>query len=397
MKEILLKSAENTMMKTYAPYPVIMERGEGVYLYDTQGKEYLDMGSGIGVNSLGHNHPKLTKALQEQVESLLHVSNLYYNKPQIEAMAMLTENTNFHKVFFCNSGTEANEAAIKLARKYGKSKSPDKTKIITMEQGFHGRTYGSLSATAQPEFWEGFGPMVDGFVSVKFNDIHDFKDKFNAQVCAVILEVIQGESGIIMADKEYIEAIRDMTEANDTILIIDEVQTGVGRTGKFFAHEYYGIDADVVTMAKGLGGGVPIGAVLCKERYDAFRPKDHGTTFGGNPLVTKSASVVLKEIAEGNLLENVIESGQFLEEQLIELKEKYSVIKEIRGIGLMRSIELSIPAKEIIKGCIEEGLLVVGSKDNIIRLLPPLIIKKDEITKGINILDKVLETCDIIN
>lgn len=390
MKETLLKSAENTMMKTYLPYPVIMEKGKGVYLYDTEGKEYLDMGSGIGVNSLGHNHPKLTKALKEQAENLLHVSNLYYNKAQIEAMETLVGNTNFDKVFFCNSGTEANEAAIKLARKYGQMKSPDKTKIITMDQGFHGRTYGSLSATAQPEFWEGFGPMVEGFVSVKFNDIHDFKDKFNAQVCAVILEVIQGESGIIMADKEYIEAVRDMTEANDTILIIDEIQTGVGRTGKFFAHEYYDIEADVVTMAKGLGGGVPIGAVLCKDRYNAFKPKDHGTTFGGNPLVTKAASVVLNEVIEGNLLEKVAESGQYLEKQLIRLKEKYSVIKEIRGIGLMRSIEFNIPSKEIIKGCIEEGLLVVGSKDNIIRLLPPLIIEKEDIAKGINMLDKVI-------
>ncbi|MFA5577332.1 MAG: aspartate aminotransferase family protein [Tissierellaceae bacterium] len=390
MKESLLKSADNTMMKTYSPYQVVMERGEGVYLYDAEGKEYLDMGSGIGVNSLGHNHPKLTGALQEQVGKLSHVSNLYYNRPQIEAMEILVKNSNFDKVFFCNSGTEANEAAIKLARKYGMARSPDKNKIITMKQGFHGRTYGSLSATAQPEFWQGFGPMLEGFLSVEFNDIEDFKDKFNAQVAAVILEVIQGESGIIMADKEYLKAVRDMTEANDTILIIDEVQTGAGRTGKFFAHEHFDISPDLVTMAKGLGGGLAIGAVLCKDSYDVFRPKDHGTTFGGNPLATKAATVVLEELMEGGLLARVLETGDFLEQQLVKLKEKHPIISDIRGLGLMRSIELKGPAKDIINSCIEEGLLLVGSKDNIIRFLPPLIIGKEEISKGINIIDKVL-------
>lgn len=386
-----IKVAAQYVMNTYSRFPLVIDRGEGCYLYDTDGKKYLDMCAGIAVNALGYSNEKLKNALKEQIDKLCHVSNLYYTEPQIKAAKLLVENSHFHQAFFCNSGAEANEAALKLARKYGKTKSLEKTNIISMYESFHGRTYGAVSATGQEKYQKSFTPILPGFEYAIYNDIESLRQIINKETCAVILEVIQGEGGIKVGDKAYLQEVQKLCKTYDALLIVDEVQTGIGRCGTLFAYEQFGLEPDVVTLAKGLGGGVPVGAMLCNQKANVFVPGDHASTFGGNPLVTTAASVVLEELLAQGMLEEIKQVGDYLYAALTSLKEKYKMIKEVRGLGLMQGIELDRPAKEVIGKCIEQGMLVVGAGEKVIRFVPPLIVTKEQVDEGLGILEKAIQ------
>ena len=386
----IIETGERYVMGTYGRFPLALQRGEGVYLYDESGKKYLDMYAGTAVNALGYNHPRLTEALTKQVQEMMHVSNYYYTKQQVGAAKLLVENSIFSKVFFCNSGAEANEAALKLAKKYGKLKDDNKTQIIAMKKSFHGRTHGALAVTGQEKYQKNFMPLIPNVSYAEYNNIDSVKALINEKTCAVILEVIQGEGGVIPASKAFLQEVESLCKTYDALLIVDEVQTGIGRTGTLFGFEQWGIEPDIISMAKGLGGGVPIGAMACTAKADVFVPGDHASTFGGNPLVTVAAQVVLKELLCHDLLDHVKEVGAYLTQELLKLKEEVDCIKEIRGIGLMQGIELTIPALEVEKKCIEEGMLVVGAGEKVVRLVPPLIITKAQIDEGLEISKRVL-------
>lgn len=385
-----VKEGENYIMHTYGRFPVVLERGEGVYLYDEEGKKYLDMYAGIAVNALGYGHPRLTEALKQQVEKMMHVSNYYYTSPLIDASKLLIEHSCFDKVFFCNSGAEANEGALKLAKKYGKSKRDDKVQIIAMKKSFHGRTHGALAITGQEKYQKHFMPLIPNVSYATYNDIESLKALISDQTCAVILEVIQGEGGIIPADATYLQEVAALCKQYDALLIVDEVQTGMGRTGSLFAFEQFGITPDVVTMAKGLGGGVPIGAMACTSKADVLVPGDHASTFGGNPLVTTAAKVVLEELLMHDLLDHVKEVGAYLKEELVKLQKEFTCIKEIRGMGMMLGMELTVPALEVEQACMAHGMLVVGAGEKVVRFVPPLIIEKAHVDEAIEILRTVL-------
>ncbi|WP_070000238.1 aspartate aminotransferase family protein [Cellulosilyticum sp. I15G10I2] len=379
------------VMNSYNRFPIVVTYGEDVYVYDDKGKKYLDMCAGIAVNALGYSHPALSAALKEQVDKLLHISNLYYIPQQIEAAKLLVENSLFDKVFFCNSGAEANEAALKLARKYGKNINEKKTKVITMNHSFHGRTYGALSATGQTKYQKNFMPVMEGFSYAEYNNIDSFKELIDQDTCAVLIEVIQGEGGIIPGNKEYLQEVQKICHAYDALLMIDEVQTGIGRTGTLFAFENFDLQPDVITLAKALGSGVPIGAMLCTSKADVFVPADHASTFGGNPLATTAAKVVLEELIQKDLLSHVKEVGAYLEGELVKLKESFDVITDVRGMGLMQGIELKVAPKEVVSKCIEKGMLVVGAGENVVRFVPPLVINKEQIDECISILKESLK------
>ncbi len=388
--EQLVNEGEKYIMHTYGRFPLVLEHGEGVYLYDEKGKKYLDMYAGIAVNALGYAHPTLTAALQEQVEKMMHVSNYYYTKNLIEASKLLVENSPFDKVFFCNSGAEANEGALKLAKKYGKLKSEDKVQIIAMKKSFHGRTHGALAVTGQEKYQKSFMPLIPNVSYADYNDIDSLKAIMSDKTCAVILEVIQGEGGIIPGDPAYLQAVEALCKAHDALLIVDEVQTGIGRTGTLFAFEQFGINPDIVTMAKGLGAGVPIGAMACTSKADVLVPGDHASTFGGNPLVTAAAKVVLKELTVNHLLDHVKEVGAYLKGELLKLQKEFDCIKEVRGLGMMLGMELTLPALEVEKKCMDKGMLVVGAGEKVVRFVPPLIIEKAHVDEAIAILKSVL-------
>lgn len=387
-----VEASNQYIMDTYGRFPLAIHRGEGCYLFDEEGKKYLDFCAGIATNALGYGFPKMTEALKTQIDTLMHVSNLYYTKPQVEAAKLLVEHTDMKKVFFCNSGTEANEAALKLARKWGKQQSPMKHKVITMANSFHGRTYGSLSATGQKKYQKAFTPMLEGFMHVPFNDCEALEEAMTDDVCAVMIEVIQGEGGIKPIEEAYARKLQKLCEAKNVLLIVDEVQTGIGRCGSLFAYMQYGIQPDIVTSAKGLGGGMPIGAMLCNEKANVFEKGDHAATFGGNPLATTAAKVVLETLLQDDLLKKVKEMGAYLRECLEVLKAKYPVIEEVRGAGLMQAIELKVPARSAMEQCIEKGLIVVGSGEKVIRFLPPLIIEKIQIDEGMKKLEEAVSS-----
>lgn len=381
------------LMNTYNRFSIVLDRGKGALVWDKEGKVYLDFAAGIAVNILGHSHPKLVSSLKKQASRLIHCSNLYWTEPQMELAKILSENSIGGKVFFANSGTEANETAIKLARKYGKTMSYEKYVILSATNSFHGRTYGSLSATVQPKYQEKFTPLVDGFDYFEFNNIDSLKSKISEKVCAVIVEPIQGESGVVPAKNEFLKELRKICDEYNVLLIFDEVQCGMGRTGKLFAYQHYGVEPDVLTMAKGLGGGVPIGAVIANERADVFEPSDHGSTFGGNPLACSAGITVMKELLKEGFLENVNKLGIFFKKELDKVRKDYpQEISDVRGIGLMIGIELhKIPAKDFANKCVENGLLVAVAGNNTIRLLPPLIITRKQISQAIQTIRKVLE------
>lgn len=382
-----IERGQQHIMNTYGRFPIVLEKGEGLYIWDENGKKYLDFVAGIAVNTLGHGNKKLSGAIAEQASKMIHVSNLYWTKPAISLAEKLTANSGFDKVFFCNSGAEAIEGALKIARKY----SPERHEIIAMKDSFHGRTYGAITATGQEKYQQGLKPLLPGIVHVPFNDFDALKAAVNDKTCAVLMEPIQGEGGIRPADREYLKNVRSLCDKAGILLMFDEIQCGTGRTGYLFAAEYYGVAPDVTALAKGMAGGVPIGVLLATEKVaSAFKPGDHASTFGGNPLATAAANVVMDELLNGGLLENVKKQGAYLTSKLHALKDKHSAILDVRGVGLMQGIELNTPVAPIIGSCIEKGLLLVNAGPNIIRFVPPLTVTQQDIDTCMDILDKVL-------
>jgi acetylornithine/N-succinyldiaminopimelate aminotransferase len=390
----LIAQSQQYLMNTYARQPVVFSKGRGTRLYDPEGKEYLDFVSGVAVNILGHCHPNVTVAIQKQAQRLVHVSNFYHNEPQVMLARWLVEHSFADKVFFCNSGAEANEAAIKLARKYGHDRyGPERSEIICMEQSFHGRSLATVTATGQPKYQRGFEPLVPGFLHVPFNDLNAVEKAITEKTAAVLLEPIQGEGGVQVADEEYLAGLRKLCDEKGLILMLDEIQTGVGRTGRLFAYEHWGIEPDIMTLAKGLGGGFPIGATLAKESIaQAFVPGSHASTFGGNPLACSAALATLDVLMEGNfLLDNCKRMGDYFVERLRFLKQRHACIRDIRGKGLLIGLELSIAGQPIVLDCLERGLLINCTMDRVLRFMPPLIIMKEEIDLLISTLDEILK------
>ncbi|MBF0117822.1 MAG: acetylornithine transaminase [Desulfobacterales bacterium] len=387
-----IKKANQVLANTYKRNPIVITKGEGAIVWDTDGKSYIDFVSGIAVCNLGHAHPRVANAIYNQAKTLCHVSNLYYTTPQIELASILVENSFADKVFFANSGAEANEAAIKLARKYFKDKGEkNKYKIITMEKSFHGRTMGTLSATGQEKIQKGFDPLLPGFDLVPFNNIPALKSKIDDMTCAVMLEPIQGEGGVCIPDSDYLKNVRKICDEKGLILIFDEIQTGLGRTGKLFAYEHFGTSPDIMTLAKALGNGVPIGAMLAKEEIaKSFVPGSHASTFGGMPLTVAAALETVKVLLEENLAMRSYEIGAYFKERLMWLKDRHDSISEVRGFGLLIGAILQKSGTAIVEECLKKGFLINCVQDNILRFIPPLIIKKEQIDLLINCLDEVI-------
>lgn len=385
----MIERGKRVFVNAYAQYPIVLNGGKGRYLQDIEGREYLDMMGGIAVNLLGYNDPGLNRTLKEVIDNgLLHCSNLYWNKWAIEAAEKLTKLSGMERVFFCNSGTEANEGAIKMARKFGAGRS----EIITMENSFHGRTLGSLSATGQTKYQEAFKPMVGDFKYGQYNNLGSVKALVNEKTCAIMVEVVQGEGGIKVAHKEFLKGLKEICDENNLLLIFDEVQCGLARSGHYFAWQEIGVIPDIMTLAKGLGSGVPIGAIVTGPKAASlFVPGDHGATFGGNLLSTAAASYVLKRISEEGFLERVQESGQALFEGLSAIQNRHShLVKEVRGVALMMGMELTIPSRGVIDKCREAGLLIGSAGENTLRFVPPLTITVEEIFEGLSLLEAVL-------
>jgi acetylornithine/N-succinyldiaminopimelate aminotransferase len=384
--------ADKYMFQTYGRFPIALVRGEGCRVWDEEGKEYLDFVGGIAVCSLGHSMPIVTRILEEQSKTLVHVSNLYYTKPQTDLAQLLVEHSFADKVFFCNSGAEANEAAIKLSRRYAKEKFGLKRHtIVAMQNSFHGRTMATLSATGQPKIQAGYEPLLDGFRFVPFNDLEALHGAVDESVCAVMLEPIQGEGGVVCPDGDYLKKVSKLCKEKDVLLIFDEVQVGMGRTGRLFAHEHYGVTPDVMTLAKALGNGLPIGAMLSTEELSqAFGPGSHASTFGGTPLVTAVSLAVLKSILEDGWIKQCEEMGKYFKKRLQELAGSHSLIKDVRGLGLILGLEMDGPGAPIVEACMREGFLINCIQENVLRFLPPFLIRKKEIDALIEALDKIM-------
>jgi predicted acetylornithine/succinylornithine family transaminase len=400
VKEALLLSANNwsELAEKYFLHfvnrlPLTLVRGEGAKVWDEQGKEYLDFVAGWAVNSLGHCHPVIVRALTEQAQQLIQASNQFYTVPQTRLAQLLVENSCFQKAFFSNSGAEANEGAVKLARKYGKLRLDGAFEVITTFNSFHGRTLAMVAATGQPKFQQSYTPLPSGFVNIDYDNLEAIKSATTKQTCAVMLEPIQGEGGINVPHNDYLRRARDWCDQNGLLLILDEVQTGIGRTGSLFAYQQSGIEPDIITLGKGLGGGVPIGAILAKEKTAVFEPGDHGSTFGGNPLITAVAYAVVEFILQNDLPQKVQKSGQYFITKLEELKSKFSFITEVRGKGLLIAMEFEEEiADRLVMACLESGLLVNRVKPNALRFMPPLIITEAEIDQAVAILTQALAT-----
>jgi acetylornithine/N-succinyldiaminopimelate aminotransferase len=365
--------------------PIVLVRGKGVRVWDVHGKEYLDFTAGWAVNNLGHCHPAVVQAVQEQAATLMQTSNQFYTIPQLHLARLLIEASGLHKVFFCNSGAEAVEGAIKLARKYGKVKKNGAYEIITMQGAFHGRTLTAVTATGNPHYSAPFTPLTPGFVQVPFNDLEALQRATSERTVAVLLEPVQGEGGVIPADPAYMKGVRDWCDLHDLLLILDEVQTGMGRLGTVFGFQYYGVQPDILALAKGLGGGVPIGAFLCTARCDLFQPGDHGSTFGGNPLACAAAYAATKVLLEERLYENAARMGARLKEALEGVRARHEgVVKEVRGIGLLLAVEFFSPiAHRVVSACNEEGLLLNPVRPTAIRFMPPLTLTPQEVDEGV--------------
>ncbi len=387
--------ANKYMFETYSRFPITIIRGEGCRLWDEEGNEYLDFVGGIAVCALGHSSPIVAQALQEQSKRLVHVSNLYYTRPQTELARLLVENSFADRVFFCNSGAEANEAAIKLARRYANEKfGPQRHVVISMENSFHGRTMATLSATGQKKIQVGYDPLLEGFKFVPFNDLISLDEAVDDSVCAVMLEPIQGEGGIVCPDSNYLKGVKELCQDRELLLIFDEVQVGMGRTGRLFAHEHYGVTPDIMTLAKALGNGLPIGAMLAKEALSgAFGPGSHATTFGGTPLVTAVSHAVLKSLVKDGWVDHCRVTGNYFRNKLEDLVRKYEFVKEVRGLGLILGVVMDRPGASIVEECLRKGFLINCVQDNVLRFLPPLIVNREEIDllmeSLIGILDKL--------
>ena len=381
----LIKIEDDYFINTFTRQPIVLDHGEGVKVTDIDGNEYLDMFAGIAVNALGHNHPKLVKAIQEQAEKLIHISSIYYNEPALIYAKKLIEMTSFDRIFYANSGAEANEGAIKLAVKY-----TGKSEVISTVESFHGRTVVTLAATGHEHYHEPFKAILPkGFINVPYNDIEAIKEAITENTAAIIVEPIQGEGGVNVPDIEYLQEIEKICHENDIVFIVDEVQTGFGRCGTLFAHELFDVKPDIMTMAKGIGGGVPMGGILATEKVaSAFVPGDHGTTFGGGPLVCAAANAVLDTIVDENILDNVNEVGDYFISELKKLDK--DVIAEVRGKGLMVGLELTKPGAEYVDKLREAGFLINCTADNVLRFVPPLIITKEEVDEFVKALDEIL-------
>ncbi len=386
------QTADKVITNTYARYPLALVEGQGSTLYDDQGNAYTDFIAGIAVCNLGHSHPKLIETMTAQANTLWHVSNLFYTQPQAELAAWLTSRSFADRVFFGNSGAEANEAAIKLARKYFQDQgTPQRYRVVSMKQSFHGRTMATLSATGQEKVRKGFDPILEGFDFVAFNDIEELSCIVGPSTCAVMLEPIQGEGGVVCPDAQYLAEVRKLCNEVGCLMIFDEVQTGVGRTGKLFAYEHFNITPDIMTLAKALGNGMPIGAMLATEKVAAaFSPGAHASTFGGTPLVSAVALKVLQILEEDGILDHGARMGEYLIAQLSSLKEKHPVIEAVRGKGLLVGVQLTLPGSDIVTACREKGYLVNCIQDNVLRLAPPLVISRDEIDGLVQCLDDIL-------
>ena len=375
------------IMPTYTKTPLVLVKGKGSYLWDIHAKKYFDFFPGWGVGNLGHCHPKVMQAVREQISKLIFIQNNYYHIPQAKLAKEITYWSYPAKVFFCNSGAEANEGAIKFSRKFGKGRY----EIISFDNSFHGRTLAALAATGQKKYQEGFAPLPEGFKIVKFNDIIEVKKALTDKTVAVMLELIQGEGGINVADKDFVLELRKICDEKNLLLIIDEVQTGVGRTGKLFAYQHYGITPDIMTLAKALGGGLPIGVmVVKKEIADTLGPGMHASTFGGGPVICSAALAVLRVIQKEKLLANAQKMGEYLFAKLNALKNKCAIIKEVRGLGLMVGVELAVEGKPVVEECLKNGLLINCTHEKVLRLMPALNITKSQIDKAVEILDEVL-------
>ncbi len=377
---------------SYSPRDVVMDYGKGVQLFDRDGNSYLDFVAGVAVNCLGYNHPRLVAALRDQTQRLIHVSNLYYTAEQIELMETLTERSFADRVFLCNSGAEATEAGMKLARRYQRvvADAPERSRMVSMTDSFHGRTMGAITATGQPKYHEGFKPLVPDFGYLPFNDPSALED-IDEKTAGVIVEPVQGEGGVRPADPSYLQALRERCDATETLLIFDEVQTGVGRTGDLFAYQGYDVVPDIICMAKGLGGGVPVGAMMATEEiFKGWKIGSHASTFGGNPLASAAAKTVLDVIEEDDLCANVRERGQQLREGIRSLAESFPVIEEVRGRGLMVGAECGDAASEIVDHCFEQNFLINTAGGDTLRLVPPLIVSESDVDEALNRLESAL-------
>ncbi|MFO7716223.1 acetylornithine transaminase [Desulfosarcina sp.] len=392
MTDTIMRTADRVIAATYRRFPIVLERGEGCTVWDTQGRRYTDFVAGIAVCNLGHAHPRIAAALARQARRLVHVSNLYYTIPQTELARMLVEQSFADRVFFGNSGAEANEAAIKLARKHFNDKGmPERFRIVCMEKSFHGRTMATLSATGQDKIKKGFDPVLEGFSFVPFNDIEALNAAIDDHTCAVMLEPIQGEGGVRCPDAGFLQRVRELCDQRGVLMILDEIQTGMGRTGKFFAHEHYGVTPDIMTLAKALANGLPIGAMLATEKVAAaFGVGAHASTFGGTPLVAAAALETLKIMVEEKIVPRALDTGNYFQEALNQLKLRHSCVAEVRGKGLLLGIQLNGPAEALVPVCMEKGFLVNCVQGDTLRFVPPLIIQKSEIEALIQCLDDVL-------
>lgn len=387
-----IKDADEVLLHTYNRFNLVLDKGDGVYLYDTDGKKYLDFAAGIAVFAFGYNNKEYNDALKNQIDKIIHTSNLYYNVPAIEAAKKLAKASKMDRVFFTNSGTEAIEGAIKLARKYAylKDGSTDH-EIIAMEHSFHGRSLGALSVTGNAHYQEPFKPLIGGVKFAKFNDLESVKALINEKTCGIIFETVQGEGGIYPATDEFMLGVRKLCDENDIVMICDEIQCGMGRTGKMFAYEHYNVIPDIITVAKALGCGIPVGAFAAKENVaKAMVPGDHGTTYGGNPLAGAAVSKVFDMFSEQKLLDNVNEVSKYLEEKLDEIVRDFDNVTKRRGKGLMQGLVLTTPVGEAVKRSIENGLIVISAGSDVLRMVPPLIITKNDVDKMIDILRKSL-------
>ncbi len=376
------------VIANYGRLPRVIVRGQGCYLHDADGKEILDMFPGWAVSGIGHCHPKVVEAIRRQVGELIHIDNTFYSEPQGQLAQLLSERAFGGKCFFCNSGAEANEAALKLARLHT---DQGKYKFITAQGSFHGRTFATVTATAQPQHHEGFMPMLPGFSYVPFNDVEALEAAFTDEVAAVMVEPIQGEGGINVASVEYLQTMRALCDEHGALMILDEVQTGMGRTGKWFGYQHFDVEPDIVTLAKALGGGVAIGAIMAQDRVAAsLVPGKHASTFGGNNLACAAGVAVIEAIDEENLLENARTLGEYLEQKILALKESFSIIDSVRGVGLMIGVQLTVPGAKIVARCLEKGLRINCTQETVLRFMPPMIVTEAQIDAAIDIFKHVL-------
>ena len=391
MTATTMELADQVIAQTYKRFPIVLSKGSGCTLYDTQGRIYTDFVAGIAVCNLGHAHAGITKAVTSQARTLWHVSNLYYTVPQVELAAWIVQNSFADRVFFCNSGAEANEAAIKLARRFYKERGENhRFRIIAMAQSFHGRTMATLSATGQDKIKKGFDPLLEGFDFVPFNDAGALRSKIGSTTCAVMIEPIQGEGGVCCPEPDYLRAVRRICDESGVLLIFDEIQTGMGRTGKLFAYEHFEVKPDIMTLAKALANGLPIGAMLAREEVaSAFGPGAHASTFGGTPIVTAAALEVCKTLVQGNVIHQAQETGEYFKEKLLALKERHDAIVDVRGLGLLLGIKLNFKGESLVAQCMQRGFLINCIQENILRFVPPLIVKKEEIDALVDCLDEL--------